>query len=136
MLNNFPIHAFDRVDGKAPRWPTIGVRLSALQTSFPPDRKCENSLSIASQSLHTMLNEGDSYGVDPATAGRTIFVDNAGISTTDFDIDKKQQDTLFLNGVSAATDFLILMADFNHGNVPRTSNDGKSLVDRRRAAVE
>jgi len=135
MLNNFPIHAFDRVDGKAPRWPTIGVRLSALQTSFPPDRKCENSLSIASQSLHTMLNEGDSYGVDPATAGRTIFVDNADIGTTDFDIDKGQQDTLFLNGVSAATDFLILMADFNDGNVPRTSNDGKSLVDRRRAAV-
>jgi len=63
-------------------------------------------------------------------------VDNAGISTTDFDIDKKQQDGLFLNGVSAATDFLILMADFNHGNVPRTSNDGKSLVDRRRATVE
>ncbi|HEY5319355.1 MAG TPA: patatin-like phospholipase family protein [Galbitalea sp.] len=135
MLNNFPIHAFDRVDGKPPRWPTIGVKLSALQTSFPPDRKCENSLSIASKSLHTMLNEGDSYGVDPATAGRTIFVDNAGIGTTDFDINQEGQDTLFLNGVSAATDFLILMADFNDGSVPRTSNDGKSLVDRRRMAV-
>jgi NTE family protein len=135
MLNNFPIHAFDRVDGKPPRWQTIGVRLSALQTSFPPDRKSDSSFSIATKSLQTMLNEGDAYGVDPATAGRTIFVDNSGIGTTDFDITKEQQDTLFLNGVSAATDFLILMADFNDGRVPRTSNDGKSLVDRRRAAA-
>ncbi len=135
MLNNFPIHAFDRVDGKPPRWPTIGVRLSALQTSFPPDRKSDSTFSIATKSLQTMLNEGDAYGVDPATAGRTIFVDNSGIGTTDFDITKEQQDTLFLNGVSAATDFLILMADFNDGRVPRTSNDGKSLVDRRRAAA-
>lgn len=134
MLNNFPIHAFDRVDGKPPRWPTIGVRLSALQTSFPPDKASTTSLSIASKSLSTMLNEGDAYGVDAATAGRTIFVDNAGIGTTNFAINKEQQDTLFLNGVSAATDFLILMADFNDGRVPRTSNDGKSLVDRRRAA--
>ena len=133
MLNNFPIHAFDRVDGQPPRWPTIGVKLSALQTSFPPDKRCEDTLSIATKCLHTMLNEGDSYGVDPATAGRTIFVDNAGIGTTDFDIDQKHQDELFLNGVSAATDFLILMAKFNDGHVPRTSTDGKSLVDRRRA---
>jgi hypothetical protein len=57
-------------------------------------------------------------------------VDNADIGTTDFDIDKGQQDTLFLNGV-AQQRTLILMADFNDGNVPRTSNDGKSLVDRR-----
>lgn len=135
MLNNFPIHAFDRVDGQPPRWPTIGVKLSALQTSFPADKRCEDTLSIATKCLHTMLNEGDSYGVDPATAGRTIFVDNAGIGTTDFDIDQEHQDELFLNGVSAATDFLILMAKFNNGHVPRTSIDGKSLVDRRRATL-
>ena len=31
--------------------------------------------------LHTMMGEWDAYSVDAATAGRTIFVDNAGIST-------------------------------------------------------
>lgn len=133
MLNNFPIHAFDRVDDAPPRWPTIGVKLSALQTSFPRDRPCETSLSIATKSIQTMLNEGDSYGVDPATAGRTIFVDNAGINSTDFEIDQEQQNRLFLNGVSAATDFLILMANSNDGHVPRTAGAAKSLVDRRRA---
>ena len=34
MLRNFPIDAFARMDGAPPRWPTIGIKLSSLQTSF------------------------------------------------------------------------------------------------------
>ena len=34
MLRNFPIDAFTREDGAPPRWPTIGIKLSSLQTSF------------------------------------------------------------------------------------------------------
>ena len=37
MLRNFPIDAFDREDGGEPRWPTIGVKLSSLQTRDPVD---------------------------------------------------------------------------------------------------
>ena len=29
MLSNFPIEVFDRTDGKPPRWPTFGIKLSA-----------------------------------------------------------------------------------------------------------
>ena len=29
MLSNFPVDVFDRTDGKAPRWPTFGIKLSA-----------------------------------------------------------------------------------------------------------
>jgi NTE family protein len=29
MLSNFPIEVFDRTDGKRPRWPTFGIKLSA-----------------------------------------------------------------------------------------------------------
>ena len=28
MLSNFPIEVFDRTDGKPPRWPTFGIKLS------------------------------------------------------------------------------------------------------------
>jgi hypothetical protein len=41
------------------------------------------------------------------TAARTIFVDNAGLATTDFDVPKDRQYELFLNGVRAASDFII-----------------------------
>ena len=45
MLRNFPINAFDRVDGGAPRWPTIGIKLSSLQREFRPTRGRGTALS-------------------------------------------------------------------------------------------
>jgi NTE family protein len=118
MLRNFPIGAFDRVDGKAPRWPTIGIKLSSLQTDFPATTCCDSAIHVATHCLKTMMNEWDAYAVDAATAGRTIFVDNGGLTATQFDLTPAQQDMLFLNGVSAATEFVIQMAAA--GGVPRT----------------
>ena len=64
------------------------------------------------------MNEWDPYAAHETAASRTIFVDNAGLSATDFDLTKEQQDRLFLNGVEAATQFVIAMAQM--GGVPRT----------------
>jgi NTE family protein len=130
MLRNFPINAFDREDGGAPRWPTIGVKLSSLQTRFPATKAALSSYLEARGCLHTMMNEWDAYGVDAATAGRTIFVDNAGISTTDFDLDPDQRNELFLNGVRAATAFVIEMGA--RGRVPRTEGEARQLFRERR----
>jgi NTE family protein len=130
MLQNFPIHAFDRVDGRAPRWPTIGIKLSKLQTEYPATEACESALAVGIRCVRTMMNEWDSYAVDEQTAARTIFVDNAGLHATDFDLDENQQETLFINGVRAATAFVIEMADA--GGVPRTSDQAKALADERR----
>jgi NTE family protein len=131
MLRNFPIGAFDRADGAAPRWPTIGIKLSSLQTSFPETKTSESSIAVGVHCLRTMMNEWDSYEVAAATAARTIFVDNAGIAATDFHLSEEQQNLLFLNGVNAATHFVIEMAEIGH--VPRTSEEGTALVERRRA---
>ena len=131
MLQNFPIHAFDRVDQETPRWPTIGIKLSRQQTEFEATTASQSAVSIGVQCLHTMMNEWDSYAVDEQTAGRTIFVDNAGLHATDFNLTKTQQDTLFVNGVQAATDFVIQMS--KSGGVPRTSDQAKELADSRRA---
>lgn len=133
MLRNFPINAFEREDGGPPRWPTIGVKLSSLQTEFPATQAARSSYVEARGCLHTMMNEWDAYGVDAATAGRTIFVDNAGISTTDFDLDPDQRNELFLNGVRASTAFVIEMGA--RGRVPRTEGEARQLFQERRTAV-
>jgi NTE family protein len=132
MLRNFPIGAFDRADGKPPRWPTIGVKLSSLQTSFPASRGCETALSVALRALHTLTNEWDRYNVEETTAARTIFVDNAGLTATRFDLKREQKDQLFLNGVRAATRFVIEMS--HAGGVPRDAGQAQQLLLDRKAA--
>ncbi len=133
MLRNFPINAFDREDGAEPRWPTIGVKLSALQTQFPSTKAAATAYGEARGCLHTMMSEWDAYGIDAATAGRTIFVDNAGISTTDFDLTPAQRHELFLNGVAGATSFIIEMGA--RGRVPRTDSEARQLMQERRTAA-
>ncbi len=133
MLRNFPINAFERADGAPPRWPTIGVKLSSLQTQYPATQAARSTYVEARGCLHTMMNEWDAYGVDAATAGRTIFVDNAGISTTDFDLDPAERNELFLNGVRAATAFVIEMGA--RGRVPRTEDESRQLFGERRTPV-
>ncbi len=132
MLANFPIGAFDRADGGPARWPTIGIKLSSLQKSFPATVASGTALSVAIRALHTMMNEWDRYDVDQFTAARTIFVDKAGLTATQFDLTQAQQDELFLNGVKAATRFIIEMS--RAGGVPRDADQAKKLVMARRPA--
>jgi predicted acylesterase/phospholipase RssA len=132
MLRNFPIGAFDRVDGQPARWPTIGIKLSSLETSFAASEACTTAQSVAIRAMHTMMNEWDRYNVQETTAARTIFVDNAGLTATQFDLTKDQQDQLFVNGVQAATRFIIEMA--HAGGVPRDIAQAKQLVVNRKAA--
>ena len=133
MLANFPIGAFDRADGGPARWPTIGIKLSSLQTSFAATVASGTALSVAIRALHTMMNEWDRYDVDQLTAARTIFVDKAGLTATQFDLTQAQQDELFLNGVKAATRFIIEMS--RAGGVPRDAEQAKKLVMARRPAA-
>lgn len=133
MLANFPISAFDRVDGGPARWPTIGIKLSSLQTAFPATVACDSALSVGVRALHTLMNEWDGYNVDQTTAARTIFVDNAGLKATQFDLTTAQQDQLFLNGVNAATRFVLEMS--NVGGVPRSAEQATKLVTDRKAAA-
>jgi NTE family protein len=125
MLRNFPIDAFARIDGAPPRWPTIGIKLSSLQTSFGATEAAKNTYKLARGCLSTMMNEWDAYSVDESTAARTIFVANAGLTATDFDLTTAQQNELFLNGVNAATAFVIAMGA--RGRVPRTAQEAREL---------
>ena len=133
MLRNFPIGAFDRVDGQPARWPTIGVKLSSLQMNFGPTAASTSAVGVGIRALHTMMNEWDRYNVEATTAARTIFVPNAGLTATQFDLTTDQQNELFINGVRSATRFVIEMS--HAGGVPRSASQAKQFVLNKKAAA-
>jgi NTE family protein len=129
MLSNFPITVFDRSDGKAPRWPTFGVKLSARPTSPVEERFCiGGALGLAKAMVGTMMRFHDQMHIDdPAVLARTMFVDTLGVKATDFDIDDETQVLLYENGRSATAKFL-------HGGGSSPAWDFAEYIQRFRAA--
>ena len=108
MLSNYPIDIFDRHDGTPPRWPTLGIKLSAQSnistTAWSPDA---TNLQLAKSLLSTMQGAHDRvYVSDPSFSSRTIFVDTTGFSATQFSLSTADKTTLFTNGHSSAQRFL------------------------------
>ncbi|HEY5988135.1 MAG TPA: patatin-like phospholipase family protein [Streptosporangiaceae bacterium] len=119
LLMNFPIHAFDRTDAMPPRWPTIGIKLSAEPARQVTDVPVDTAVEEGYRCLKTMMGQWDRYHVAQEAADRIIFVRNGGITATQFNLSPDDQAKLFRNGAEAATNFLI-----NHaakGHVPRTT---------------
>ena len=109
MLSNFPIDVFDRKDGSAPRWPTFGLKLSARVEDKTPEgsEDVDGSVAQVKAMIKTMTGFHDAQHVGrPEVIDRTIFIDNLGVSTVDFDLDRETQDKLYESGRSAATKFL------------------------------
>jgi NTE family protein len=109
MLSNFPIDVFDRKDGKPPRWPTFGIKLSARAGAAQQEHKFEvkGTLSLAKAMLGTMTGFYDQIHIDEeCVLKRTMFVDTTGVKATDFHLDADTQQRLYTNGEQAATGFL------------------------------
>jgi NTE family protein len=108
MLSNFPIDVFDRTDGRTPRWPTFGVKLSARPESMQLQKfQVHGTIELAHAMLGTMTGFYDQMHIDdPCVVERTIFVDTTGVKSTDFELDRRTQDWLYANGCQAATSFL------------------------------
>lgn len=108
MLSNFPIEVFDRTDGRPPRWPTFGVKLSARRTApRGPKFEIESTLDLARAMVGTMSGFHDRMHIDgECTLRRVIFVDSGSVNATDFDLDQATQRMLFENGRAGATKFL------------------------------
>src|SRR5882757_1052714 len=111
MLSNFPVEVFDRADGVASRWPTIGIKLSAQQTLVPARGDVHNVIAEAVACLHTLLDNADRYYITADKAARTIFVDCFGLKATDFHLTVEDQQTLDANGHQAARDWLARPAE-------------------------
>jgi len=109
MLSNFPIDVFDRKDGGAPRWPTFGLKLSAKVEDKTPEgsEDIKGSLGQVKAMIGTMTGFYDALHVGtPEVVDRTIFIDNLGVKSVQFDLDRPTQDALFESGRAAATKFL------------------------------
>ncbi|MGZ4208809.1 MAG: patatin-like phospholipase family protein [Actinomycetota bacterium] len=108
MLSNFPIEVFDRTDGKPPRWPTFGIKLSARPGAVEtPKFKTSSTFDFAKAMIGTMMSFHDQMHIeDPSVIARTMFVDTFGVSATDFHLSRASQDKLFASGRDAAVDFL------------------------------
>lgn len=108
MLSNFPVDIFDRTDGQPARWPTFGIKLSARKPIADATWAANaNVLQLVKSLLSTLLNAHDQAHVDEASvAGRTIFVDTTGFSSTDFHLTAADKSRLFDNGHAAATRFV------------------------------
>jgi NTE family protein len=107
VLSNYPIALFDRQDGRPPRWPTFGVKLSARLGDRPITRPVRGPLAVGLATVETLLSASDAaYVDDPCVRRRTIFVDSSGVSPVDFDISTARRDRLYAGGRSAAESFL------------------------------
>jgi NTE family protein len=109
MLSNFPIWVFDRKDGGTPRWPTFGLKLSAkVEDKTPPGSEdIKGPINQLKAMVGTMTGFYDSLHVGtPQVIDRTIFIDNLGVKSVQFDLDRATQDRLFESGRAAATKFL------------------------------
>jgi NTE family protein len=125
ILSNFPIDVFDRRDGSLPRWPTLGVKLSARPDAMQGVRnKITGPLTMTRAMLDTMSGFHDRGHLDdPDVLARTIFVDTGKVRTTDFDLDETTQRWLFDRGRTAAERFL-------DGHDDQPAWDFEAYVDR------
>ncbi|MGH3329264.1 MAG: patatin-like phospholipase family protein [Streptomycetales bacterium] len=107
VLSDYPISVFDRTDGKPPRWPTFGVRLSAREGARSQVEPVRGPVSLALAVVGTMLEASDAVHISQeCVRARSVFVDTSGISPIDFDISDEQQERLLQSGRAGARKFL------------------------------
>lgn len=140
LLSNFPIDLFDRDDGTRPRWPTLGVLLSAgsPRAAGPGAGSAVRGLLGLTKALaSTMIAAHDRVHLDePSVRDRTIFVDTMQVNAADFDIGRIVRDELYANGRRAAErflggwDFERHLATYRPSNWQDTQVPGESLAHR------
>lgn len=114
LLSNYPIESLDRLDGKRPRWPTIGVTLlpnlpEGIDVVVPglAPLRIFGGPHLLEQVITTLLVGRDqAYLNEPWVSARTIRVDSTDVGVLDFDIARPEIDALYMKGYVAADEFL------------------------------
>ena len=108
IVSNYPIDMFDREDGAPARWPTIGVRLNALDVPLAERAEpVRGPVDLGAALVETAI-EGcqTEHVVAPCNVARSVAVDTVAVSAVDFDIDEARRDQLIDAGRAAAERFL------------------------------
>ena len=113
VLSNFAIEIFDRTDGRAPRWPTFGVRLlpdlpAGLGDLVPFfGLPMLPAVRLLEQVVATALVGRDQTHLDrPGVRERTMTVDTSGTAITEFGIGATERGALIARGGDTAHEFL------------------------------
>lgn len=129
LLSNYPIDSLDRLDGKRPRWPTLGVTLlpnlpAGIDLVVPglAPLRIFGGPHLLEEVLTTLLVGRDqAYLNEPWVSARTIRVDSTDVGVLDFDITRPEVDALYLKGYVAADTFL---STWNPDDYPRRYSHG------------
>lgn len=103
LTSNYPVDVFDRVDGRPPRWPTVGVKLSARPDAPSPVTPVRGPVGYIRSVVTTAVVAGDHQVLeDPCVVERTVFVDTSQVPSLDFDLTPAQRARLVDDGRAAA----------------------------------
>jgi NTE family protein len=107
---NYPIEIYDKKEGDEdiPNPKTLGFYLESPDDSgFKPPKSKINSLESAGMAMLDFLNSNaNSKFIQASDKNRTVFIDDLGVRTTDFDISLKDKKRLIKQGRIATELFL------------------------------
>lgn len=109
LLSRFPVDVFDRADQRPGRWPTVGLKLSAVpdDEGFVVRHRITGPLSYLQALLGTAVASWDVRHLDdPGVVDRTVFVDTSDVSTLDFSLPAELREDLVDRGRAAARRWL------------------------------
>jgi NTE family protein len=108
LVSNYPISMFDRTDGRPPRWPTLGVRLGALEDAGSgPLQRVRGPVPLGAALVETAIEGCQAEHVlQPCNVARSIPVNTSFVGVVEFDVDEARRERLLREGRSAATSFL------------------------------
>lgn len=101
---NYPIEIFDDA---SPNPATLGLHLGLLGKKPPPPRPIHELIEYV-KCLYDAITrvQSDYFERSPADVARSVFIDDLGLSATDFAITEAQKEALITNGVAATTAYL------------------------------
>ena len=129
-LSNFPVWLFD-VSDRPPSRPTFGFTLKGGKGVGDGlnrlERRLPWTLRTGFDLFHTAQEAWDQGFVSHSTRVRTLAVDAADVSTTDFTLSRERQELLIRNGKAAAKEFLDAFSLESYSNTfPRTLVEGST----------
>ena len=103
LTSAFPVDVLDRIDGRAPRWPTFGIRLLPRPPAEP--ELPSSAVGLARMVIDALLDTSDQLApANPCDDLRTVRVDLSEVGTLDLDADEEYD--LFSDGYETMREFL------------------------------
>lgn len=106
LLSNFPINVFHRRDGKIPRKPTFGVRLSTYREEYSQIKGLKSMMGAMISSMR-QIYDYDFLKRNPDYSQLICHVDaDKDFNWLDFEISREDQIKMFVHGATEAVKFL------------------------------